>query len=749
MIKPLLLALTLLTVGSAAAQSKLNPAARFMIHQAKAYPSRNADDVRVSALVKLQPGQDISALQQEGVAVLTTRGQFAVISLPLEKAEAIAANPVVQAMSFGQEAKPVMNEARPASFVNTLQQGINNGFTKNYRGEGILLGMMDQGFDPNHINFYNKELTENRIIAMTTILGNNTSITTDYKTPEDILKFGTENASSTHATHVAGIMGGGYNSIGNVAVVERINTVRVREMDVPYYGVAPDAQMYPCVGTLYNDHIMLAADLFAKKAKELGKPGVFNLSVGYVPGPHDGTDLLNQALAEIGKDIIICVAAGNDGTENVSLQSNFATTQEVKTILNSTNKSKWSGEIDTWSDNSNRFAMSFAMIDKISGKIVDKIDIPEIIPAGKVFYISNDNSQGSTHNSTFKSSFAADSYVWASSEVNSENNRFNLSIYLDLTSKGDSKVVPALIYSGSGNIKINSFAGSGLTFSNEVENRMMDGFTAGNPDQSINNIACGENIIAVGAYITKVKWPVLSKDQYMYTNANENQVGCIADFTSYGNLLPNGKTLPEICAPGMGVVSSYSQYYVESEKVGDNGLTADAITTVNTPNNQQRNNPYGLEQGTSMATPYVTGTVALLLEANPSLKVEDVRNLLTSTAIKQDVTGSVATQWGAGKLNAEEAMKKLLGMPSEIGNVSADTERRFAVSVTSGNVEAIVAGEKNLTAKLFSIAGACVTTEKSDGESINISTASLPKGVYVLTVTTPAGVKVSKSILVE
>lgn len=748
MIKPLLLALALLTVGSAAAQSKLNPAARFMIHQAKAYPSRNADDVRVSALVKLQPGQDISALQQEGVTVLTSRGQFAIISLPLEKAEAVAANPAVRSMSFGQEAKPVMNEARPASFVSMLQQGTSNGFTQNYRGEGVLLGMMDQGFDPNHINFYNKDLTENRIIALTTILGENTGLTTDYKTPDEILKFGTENASSTHATHVAGIMGGGYKSTGKVAVVERINTVKVRDVDVPYYGVAPEAQMYPCVGSLYNDHIVLAADLFAKKAKELGKPGVFNLSVGYIPGPHDGTDLMNQALAEIGKDIIICVAAGNDGTDNVSLQNNFATTPEVKTILTPSATSKWKGEIDTWSDNSNRFAMSFAMIDKNTGAITDKVDIPEIIPAGKAFYLSNDNSQGSTHNSTFKSSFASDSYVWVSSEVSSENNRFNLTIYLDLTSKESSKVVPALIYSGSGNTKINSYAGSGLMFTNEVDKKVMSGFTAGNPNQSINNMACGENIIVVGAYITKVKWPVLSKAQYMYTNATENQVGCIADFTSYGNL-PDGKTLPEICAPGMGIISSYSQYYVESEKVQESGLSADVTTTVNTPNNQPRNNPYGLEQGTSMATPYVTGTVALLLEANPSLKVEDVRNLLTSTAVKQNVTGSVATQWGAGKLDANGAMRKLLGLPSEIGNVNADTERRFALSVSSGNIEAVVAGEKNLTAKLFSIAGACVAAEKSDGESVNISTVSLPKGVYVLTVTTSAGVKVSKSVLVE
>lgn len=44
------------------------------------------------------------------------------------------------------------------------------------------------------------------------------------------------------------------------------------------------------------------------------------------------------------------------------------------------------------------------------------------------------------------------------------------------------------------------------------------------------------------------------------------------------------------------------------------------------------NNSYGYKSGTSMSAPYVTGVVALMLEANPNLTDAQVRQIVTSTA---------------------------------------------------------------------------------------------------------------------
>ncbi len=96
--------------------------------------------------------------------------------------------------------------------------------------------------------------------------------------------------------------------------------------------------------------------------------------------------------------------------------------------------------------------------------------------------------------------------------------------------------------------------------------------------------------------------------------------------------------------------------------------------------------------GTSAATPHVTGAIALLLQDNPALTPEDIRNLLSSSAEKDSLTGNVPNDtWGYGKLDAYKAFSSLtpeiISAPTVTGpsNDFAGMSYIFSVGGASSN----------------------------------------------------------------
>ena len=69
---------------------------------------------------------------------------------------------------------------------------------------------------------------------------------------------------------------------------------------------------------------------------------------------------------------------------------------------------------------------------------------------------------------------------------------------------------------------------------------------------------------------------------------------------------------------------------------------------------------YQAMSGTSMATPYVAGTVALMLDANPSLTPAEVKDVLRGTAFDAGPTG-FDPDWGFGLVNTYSAVARVLG----------------------------------------------------------------------------------------
>jgi serine protease AprX len=121
----------------------------------------------------------------------------------------------------------------------------------------------------------------------------------------------------------------------------------------------------------------------------------------------------------------------------------------------------------------------------------------------------------------------------------------------------------------------------------------------------------------------------------------------IAPFSSRGPSWIDFSAKPDLVAPGVGIESLAEPYTTLAYKYASYLLPGSDPTLWY--------QPYMSLSGTSMAAPVVAGTVALMLEANPSLTPNAVKAILQYTAQVQ--SGEDFLTQGSGRLNARGALR--------------------------------------------------------------------------------------------
>ncbi|MER5946462.1 S8 family serine peptidase [Streptomyces sp. NPDC001904] len=109
-----------------------------------------------------------------------------------------------------------------------------------------------------------------------------------------------------------------------------------------------------------------------------------------------------------------------------------------------------------------------------------------------------------------------------------------------------------------------------------------------------------------------------------------------ADFSSRGPRLGDGAIKPDVTAPGVDITAASSPGSAIAQEVGEN---PEGYVTIS---------------GTSMATPHVAGSAALLKQQHPDWKAAQLKGVLTASA--KD-TGFGAFEQGAGRIQVDHAIR--------------------------------------------------------------------------------------------
>lgn len=718
----------------------------------------------VLAIAKLSDGVTEDDLRAQGVNVIRTSFGFAFIAIPLDDVERVASLKSFNAIQLERDVMQHMKYVREATGVDKVQQGI--GLSKAYTGKDVVCGIVDNGFDINHINFKD-ENGQSRVKYFETVAINNNFTSyddylkiTSYNTPELIAKYTTDNNSTYHGTHTMGIMAGGYKGATKAALLagDNMHSATIEDnISNPYYGVATDADIIASsCSSLTDIQIAKAVEDLAMYADYVKKPVVINLSLGTNQGTHDGKGVICQFFDILAEELNakIVLASGNEGNLKMAVHKTFvADDTTLRSFIEGDEHSVEGdnkayiryGQMDFYGNDTKPFKIQAVICNTERNTIIKRFEVPMTEEANNgvwQYWCSSNFKQYDTDilDTSFDKYFSG--YVGMSWTVDSVSMRryATIDVYVidNPETNANHKYRLGFEIVGEDGQRVDGYA---ATYTATFDNNGIAGWDDGTADGSVSDMATAMGTLCVGSYSTTDSWAQL--DGYAYSQPGSDVVrGEVTPLSSYGTLI-DGRTLPHVLAPGAFVVSSMNRYYMQAVGLADADTLLSAVALTDTKD------PYAWSAGTSMACPVVSGIIALWLEADPTLTMDQIKDIIGKTSVIDDALRKAdPAQIGAGKIDAYEGIKEVLrrkGDNTGIRNLQSDNSRLVATAVGDRKVKVFVAGEKQLKVEAFAMSGNSVATVTANGDEATVDLSAFPKGSYVIR----ANGKLSKCILVK
>ncbi|KAA3657384.1 MAG: hypothetical protein DWQ10_13375, partial [Calditrichaeota bacterium] len=529
------------------AQNKLDPAL-----QGFTQSSLKKQSVGQEIVVLLKADAAIKHdLEARGVKVRTVIGdQYLVASVPADKLSSLVEMKSIDYIAASKQMKLLNNIACCVS--GGIEAG-KAGFT----GDDVLIGIVDSGIDVSHSGFHKKN-GDTRVLYLwdqTEKIDGKQPTVSQYGTEwtaEDIdAGICTSRDTQGHGTHVAGCAAQYYH-----------------DGDSTYSG-GVKSNLIVVKTNLGGIEILEGVNYIFKKAEELGKPCIVNLSLGGHEGPHDGTDPLTAAMDLLtGPGKIILRASGNEGGKNIHAQTNADSDGEA--LVFTVKEFADSLKFDCWYDGSAAISVRTIVPGDFTHQIIET-GMAGTINFDNELFIEYSNGYGGVE------SYNGDYNLRIIFRGNIHPGQYSLEFFSD-----QSQPIHAWMYDAN---PLESF---------EFENT--------DDHYTIVNDACGRNVIVVGAAVTKNEFEALDENGNTVTYQTGEQLATVAAFSSAGPTR-DGRQKPDMVMPGSYVAASVPHNIVHqyTERLFSEG----AFYTI-----PGTTNPMANWAGTSFSVANATGAIA-------------------------------------------------------------------------------------------------------------------------------------------
>jgi subtilisin family serine protease len=610
--------------------------------------------IMVDVFVRGTPGVE-EKLEALGARVGIRVGEWLTAQVPIERVREIRTLAGVRAVELAprlEYSTSTMTEIRASGLRRRVDRDEYSGAT----GQGTIVGMVDSGIDWRHGDFIDDITGESRILYLWDQFSAGSS---GFAPPGTVagmqFNYGFEcrqaqmgrNGSCPsrdtdgHGTHVAGIAAGDGSGFH-----------RGTQPTYDYPGVAPEADLIVVRTNLSGRGVVDGVAYIFARAEQLGKAAVVNLSLGTGFGPHDGTQALSVIMDELsGPGRIIVAAAGNEG-------SNFGVVGSLHgeaTVARGD-----SGIIEFLVEDYPRGSRSDddLMLLQVFYSPQDTFTVTLQRPDGTRIDVGFNDTTSSlgtaggvvAYNGTAAGDTIFGEFESSSSFPTSTTNYFTAFIgeWLDGATAPGVGTWRVILRKSSG-------SGSGLldAYIPFVTIATEPFFTTGAANRRlVQSPADAERVIAVGGYHAFLSWRSFDGNDYQF-NPAVLPVNELLFFSSPGPTR-DGRLKPEITAPGV-AFSSMSR-----------DANFGGVVELVSPDSA-----HVIEAGTSMATPHVTGTVALMLSVYKHLTPEQAIDALTRGARRDAFTNRTFTgepntspnaSWGFGKLDVAAAVGNVRAM---------------------------------------------------------------------------------------